>query len=133
MANRTHNNGELRICDVNKEVTLIGWVAKRRNFGALVFIDLRDRFGITQLVFDETITKSISDVRNEYILEVSGIVTERKDKNPKLAYNTIVPRDGRRWNTVIHRSQMKPLSGLMMRQKSPDFAESVETLSSFFS
>ena len=86
---RTHNNGELRINDVNKEVTLIGWVAKRRNFGALVFIDLRDRFGITQLVFDETIAKSISDVRNEYILEVSGIVTERKDKNPKLATGEI--------------------------------------------
>lgn len=86
---RTHNNGELRICDVNKEVTLIGWVAKRRNFGALVFIDLRDRFGITQLVFDETIAKSISDVRNEYILEATGVVTERKDKNPKLATGDI--------------------------------------------
>lgn len=81
---RTHNNGELRISDVNKEVTLCGWVAKRRNFGALVFIDLRDREGITQLVFNEEMAKKIVEVRNEYILQVSGIVVERQDKNPKL-------------------------------------------------
>lgn len=82
--NRTHNNGELRLSDVNQEVTLVGWVAKRRNFGALVFIDLRDREGITQLVFSEELANTITEVRNEYILEVKGIVVERKDKNPKL-------------------------------------------------
>lgn len=82
--NRTHTNGELRIQNVNQQVTLIGWVAKRRNFGNLVFIDLRDRKGITQLVFDENIADKITNVRNEYILEVSGIVVERQDKNPKL-------------------------------------------------
>ena len=81
---RTHNNGELRIQDVNSEVTLCGWVSKRRNFGALVFIDLRDRYGITQLVFNEDIAAQISDVRNEYVLQVKGTVVERKDKNPKL-------------------------------------------------
>ena len=81
---RTHNNGELRLQDVNSEVTLCGWVAKRRNFGALVFIDLRDRYGITQLVFNEDIATQISDVRNEYVLQVKGTVVERKDKNPKL-------------------------------------------------
>ena len=86
---RTHTNGELRLSNVNEQVTLIGWVAKRRNFGALVFIDLRDRSGITQLVFNEELTKQISDVRNEYILQVSGIVVERKDKNPKLATGDI--------------------------------------------
>lgn len=82
--NRTHNNGELRLNDVNQEVTLVGWVAKRRNFGALVFIDLRDREGITQLVFNEELANTITEVRNEYILEVKGVVVERKDKNPKL-------------------------------------------------
>lgn len=82
--NRTHNNGELRLSDVNQEVTLVGWVAKRRNFGALVFIDLRDREGITQLVFSEELANTITEVRNEYVLEVKGIVVERKDKNPKL-------------------------------------------------
>lgn len=81
---RTHNNGELRLQDVNSEVTLCGWVNKRRNFGALVFIDLRDRYGITQLVFNEDIAAQISDVRNEYVLQVKGTVVERKDKNPKL-------------------------------------------------
>lgn len=81
---RTHNNGELRLQDVNSEVTLCGWVSKRRNFGALVFIDLRDRYGITQLVFNEDIAEKISDVRNEYVLQVKGTVVERKDKNPKL-------------------------------------------------
>lgn len=82
--NRTHTNGELRLSDVNKKVTLLGWVAKRRNFGSLVFIDLRDRSGITQLVFDEKSSEAIKEVRNEYILEVEGTVHERKDKNPNL-------------------------------------------------
>lgn len=81
---RTHHNGNLRLSNVGEEVTLIGWVAKRRNFGAIVFIDLRDRTGITQLVFNEDIAKEITSVRNEYILKVSGNVVERKDKNPKL-------------------------------------------------
>lgn len=86
---RTHTNGELRLSHVNEEVTLVGWVAKRRNFGALVFIDLRDREGITQLVFSEELAASITEVRNEYILQVSGTVVERKDKNPKLATGDI--------------------------------------------
>lgn len=81
---RTHNNGELRLADAGKTVALEGWVAKRRNFGALVFIDLRDRAGITQLVFDEQLSKTITEVRNEYVLCVTGTVVERQDKNPKL-------------------------------------------------
>ncbi len=81
---RTHNNGELRLADAGKTVVLKGWVAKRRNFGALVFIDLRDRAGITQLVFDEQLSKTITEVRNEYVLCVTGTVVERQDKNPKL-------------------------------------------------
>lgn len=100
---RTHNNGELRLQDVNSEVTLCGWVAKRRNFGALVFIDLRDRYGITQLVFNEDIATQISDVRNEYVLQVKGTVVERKDKNPKLATGEIevVVREVKIENTAI--------------------------------
>lgn len=100
---RTHNNGVLRLQDVNSEVTLCGWVAKRRNFGALVFIDLRDRYGITQLVFNEDIAKQISDVRNEYVLQVKGTVVERKDKNPKLATGEIevVVREVKIVNTAI--------------------------------
>ena len=100
---RTHNNGELRLQDVNSEVTLCGWVAKRRNFGALVFIDLRDRYGITQLVFNEDIATQISDVRNEYVLKVKGTVVERKDKNPKLETGEIevVVREVKIVNTAI--------------------------------
>ena len=100
---RTHNNGELRLQDVNSEVTLCGWVAKRRNFGALVFIDLRDRYGITQLVFNEDIAAQISDVRNEYVLQVKGTVFERKDKNPKLETGEIevVVREVKIVNTAI--------------------------------
>lgn len=100
---RTHNNGELRLQDVNSEVTLCGWVAKRRNFGALVFIDLRDRYGITQLVFNEDIATQISDVRNEYVLQVKGTVVERKNKNPKLETGEIevVVREVKIVNTAI--------------------------------
>ena len=100
---RTHNNGELRLQDVNSEVTLCGWVAKRRNFGALVFIDLRDRYGITQLVFNEDIATQISDVRNEYVIQVKGTVVERKDKNPKLETGEIevVVREVKIVNTAI--------------------------------
>ena len=100
---RTHNNGELRLQDVNSEVTLCGWVAKRRNFGALVFIDLRDRYGITQLVFNEDIATQISDVRNEYVLQVKGTVVERKDKNPKLetGESEVVVREVKIVNTAI--------------------------------
>ena len=100
---RTHNNGELRLQDVNSEVTLCGWVAKRRNFGALVFIDLRDRYGITQLVFNEDIATQISDVRNEYVLQVKGTVVERKDKSPKLETGEIevVVREVKIVNTAI--------------------------------
>jgi aspartyl-tRNA synthetase len=83
--NRTHTNGEFRQKHIGNTVTVIGWVAKRRNFGSIVFMDLRDRTGIVQCVFNEELTEKVKDVRSEYILEVTGIVIERKDKNPKLS------------------------------------------------
>lgn len=82
--NRTHHNGDLSLENVNEHVELVGWVAKKRNFGQLVFIDLRDRSGICQLVFDESMSEALKDVRNEYVLSVSGIVLQRKDANPDL-------------------------------------------------
>ena len=81
---RTHENGTLRLANVGEKVTLVGWVAKRRNLGSLVFIDLRDRSGIVQLTFDESIAEAVKDVRNEYILQVTGTVEKRKDANPKI-------------------------------------------------
>ncbi|WP_294579501.1 aspartate--tRNA ligase [uncultured Thomasclavelia sp.] len=82
--NRTHNNGELRISDVGKTVELKGWVAKKRNLGALVFIDLRDRYGITQIVLNESMEELSREIKNEYVLHVVGKVIERSSKNPNL-------------------------------------------------
>ena len=82
--NRTHNNGELRISDVNKIVELKGWVAKKRNLGSLVFIDLRDRYGITQIVLNEEMEALGKDIKNEYVLHVVGKVIERSSKNPNM-------------------------------------------------
>ena len=85
MSYRTHTCGELRIEDVNKNVTLAGFVKRVRNFGEIVFIDLRDHYGITQIVVDkENLRNQIKDIKNESTLSVKGIVTERKDKNPNL-------------------------------------------------
>ncbi|MEG0368136.1 MAG: OB-fold nucleic acid binding domain-containing protein, partial [Coprobacillus sp.] len=82
--NRTHNNGELRIEHVNQTVELIGWVAKKRNLGSLVFIDLRDRYGITQIIFNESFEERLKEIKNEYILKITGKVIERSSKNPKM-------------------------------------------------
>lgn len=72
-------NNELRIENVGQKVTLYGWVANKRRFGELNFVDLRDKYGITQLVFNKPINFS-----KESVLEVQGLVVERKDKNPSL-------------------------------------------------
>ena len=74
-------NGELRISDVNKEVELVGWVAKKRNLGSLTFIDLRDRTGIAQIVFKEEYADFAAKLRNEYVIHVFGKVIERESKN----------------------------------------------------
>ena len=86
---RTHQNGELRLAHVGEPVTLVGWVSRRRNLGALIFIDLRDRSGIVQITVDEKLAEQVKDVRNEYILQVEGKVVERQDKNPKMATGDI--------------------------------------------
>ena len=81
---RTHTNGALRISDVGKNVELIGWVSKKRNLGALVFIDLRDRYGVTQVICNENFEQITKMIRNEYIIHVKGVVVERSSKNPKM-------------------------------------------------
>ena len=84
--NRTHNNGELRITDVNKIVELKGWVAKKRNLGGLVFIDIRDRYGITQIVIkpENPNYEVANQLKNEYVIQVKGKVIERESKNKEL-------------------------------------------------
>ncbi|GAB1395731.1 hypothetical protein MASR1M65_05080 [Saprospiraceae bacterium] len=82
---RTHNCGELRISDVGKEIILSGWVATSRDLGGLTFIDLRDRYGITQLTFnmDENagLCQEARKLGREYVIKVSGTVRERSSKN----------------------------------------------------
>jgi len=87
--NRDHTCGELRKVDAGKTVRLAGWVSKRRNLGSIVFIDLRDRYGITQITFDESHADLIKDVRNEYVIEIEGCVAVKDTPNPKLATGEI--------------------------------------------
>ncbi len=82
--NRSHNNGQLRSENIGNKVSLVGWVAKKRNLGSLVFVDLRDRYGITQLVFGEELNDLASSLRNEYVIAVEGEVIERESKNKNL-------------------------------------------------
>lgn len=85
---RTHNCGELRIADVNKLVTLAGWVQRSRKMGGMTFIDLRDRYGITQLVFNEEVDADLCEEANklgrEYVIQVTGTVNERFNKNKNI-------------------------------------------------
>ncbi|MBN2610738.1 MAG: aspartate--tRNA ligase [Bacteroidales bacterium] len=82
---RTNSCGELRISDVNKEVVLSGWVQRSRELGGMTFIDLRDRYGITQLVFDMETNKDLClkarSLNREYVIQVKGKVAERSNKN----------------------------------------------------
>ena len=81
---RTHTNGELRKTDAGKSVTLVGWVARKRNLGSLVFIDLRDRYGYTQVLLEEQKFPEVRDIRSEYVIQVSGTVQIKETPNPKL-------------------------------------------------
>lgn len=83
---RTHTCGELRLKDVNVEVRLAGWVQTIRKFGSITFVDLRDRYGITQLLFNEKLTSELdkNPLGREFVIEVKGIVSERSNKNPNL-------------------------------------------------
>ncbi|MDY3033547.1 MAG: aspartate--tRNA ligase [Odoribacter sp.] len=85
---RTHTCGELRLENVNQKVTLSGWIQKIRNLGAMTFVDLRDRYGITQLVVEESATeeikKQVGELGREYVIQVEGNVVERASKNNKI-------------------------------------------------
>lgn len=79
---RTMHNGDLRLSDVGKEVTLLGWVANKRNLGSLLFIDLRDASGVVQLIAQDP--SILPDVRNEYVVEAKGVVEKKDVPNPAL-------------------------------------------------
>lgn len=90
---RTHTCGELTIADLGKTVVLSGWVQKSRDLGGMTFIDVRDRYGITQLVFDvaddEALRAKARELGREYVIKVTGRVIERESKNPKLTTGDI--------------------------------------------
>ncbi len=85
---RTNTCGELRLSNVGQKVTLAGWVQRTRKMGGMTFVDLRDRYGLTQLVFDENHDASLTEQANklgrEYVVQVTGTVSERSAKNPKM-------------------------------------------------
>lgn len=85
---RTHHCGDLRIEDVGKTVDILGWVAKKRNLGSLLFIDLRDRWGIVQVLV-KTEEISVPDIRNEHIISVHGVVNKKDQPNKSLATGDI--------------------------------------------
>ncbi|MCM1531560.1 MAG: aspartate--tRNA ligase [Bacteroides sp.] len=85
---RTHNNGELRLTDAGKEVCLCGWVQRSRDLGGMTFVDLRDRYGITQIVFnmetDAALCGQARGLGREFVVQVKGLVAERSNKNAKI-------------------------------------------------
>ncbi|MBP1615289.1 MAG: aspS [Bacteroidetes bacterium] len=85
---RTYTCGELRISDVNKQVTLAGWVQRSRKMGGMTFVDLRDRYGITQLVFNEELDAPLCERANklgrEFVVQIKGVVNERFSKNANM-------------------------------------------------
>ena len=85
---RTNTCGELRISNIGQKVTLAGWVQRIRKMGGMTFVDLRDRYGLTQLVFDEnhdaTLTEQANKLGREYVIQVTGTVNERSSKNNKI-------------------------------------------------
>lgn len=110
---RTHTNGELRINAVDKEVVLSGWVQKVRDKGFMIWVDLRDRYGITQLIFDEERTskevmQAASELSREYVIRVTGTVIERESKNPQLPTGDIeiLVKE----LTVLNRSKTPPFT-----------------------
>ena len=80
--------GDFRLESAGQIATVMGWVQRRRNLGSLIFVDLRDRTGIVQVVFDETTEKSVFEkagaIRSEYVLAVTGTVRERQSKTTKI-------------------------------------------------
>ncbi|MBS3774233.1 MAG: aspartate--tRNA ligase [Bacteroidales bacterium] len=109
---RTHTCGELRIEEAGQEVTLTGWVQRIRELGGMTFITLRDRYGITQLVFDEhtpeAIASKLKELGREYIIRVTGKVLERTSKNPKMPTGDIEVSASEL--EIVNRSEVPPFT-----------------------
>lgn len=110
---RTHNNGQLRAANINERVTLSGWVQRVRDKGFMIWIDLRDRYGITQLIFDEARTskevmETASHLSREFVIQVEGTVIERESKNPNLPTGDVEILVDRL--TILNRSETPPFT-----------------------
>src|SRR5690554_307118 len=85
---RTHTAGELNLSNINQEVVLCGWLQRSRDLGGMTFIDLRDRYGITQLTFnmelDSELCQKARELGREYVLRIKGRVEERSNKNKNI-------------------------------------------------
>lgn len=111
-AYRTHTNGALRLSDVGQTVTLCGWIQRSRDLGGMTFVDLRDRYGLTQLVFnmetDAALCAQIRELGRECVIRIEGKVVERSNKNPKLPTGDIEVEVLNL--TVLNRSKTPPFT-----------------------
>jgi aspartyl-tRNA synthetase len=109
---RTHTCGELRAEHIGQKVTLSGWIQKTRELGGMTFVDIRDRYGITQLVFDESknpeLTESARQLGREYVIKISGEVIERENKNKKIPTGEIEIIVNEL--TVLNKSEVPPFT-----------------------
>src|SRR6476661_4064319 len=107
---RSHTCGELRLHHVHTEVTLAGWVQTVRKFGAITFVDLRDRYGITQLLFGEELNAQLDEqpLGREFVLQAKGIVTERSSKNKNIPTGDI--EITLRSFTILNKSAVPPFT-----------------------
>ena len=110
---RSYTNGELRLENVNQEVTLSGWVQKIRDKGFMIWIDLRDRYGITQLIFDQERTSEelmgkARSLGREFVIQVKGTVIERASKNPNIPTGEIEILVSEL--TILNKSEVPPFT-----------------------
>jgi len=107
---RTHTCGELGMANLNQEITLAGWVQTLRKFGSITFIDLRDRYGITQLLLDESQHASLAanPLGREFVIQATGIVSERSSKNPLIPTGDIEIKVG--LITILNKSATPPFT-----------------------
>src|SRR5690606_19265874 len=110
---RTHTCGELRLADANKSITLAGWVQRLRDKGSVLWLDLRDRYGITQLIFEEGKTDAglmniARTLGREFVIQVEGVVVERLSKNDKIATGEIEVKASKL--TILNAAKLPPFT-----------------------
>jgi len=109
---RSHTCGELRLSDINKSITLSGWVQKIRKMGGMTFVDLRDRYGITQITSDESIDKAVFETMNslgrEFVIQIKGTVIERSSKNKNIQTGDIEIKTEQ--ITILNKSDIPPFT-----------------------